>query len=275
MLLRVTPHIFTETSATYSTAVAAQLSLQKNLLLHEVKQVLTPHALLRPGCVGLAPCWVHQHVTHPCIVRGPGRMLHVQHSEQILAACMHIRLMYIRSTVSAHQVNAHQIDTHWVNAHQIDTHQVSAHQAYAHSVNAHLINAHHFRSMHIKSAHIRSMHIGSMHISSMHIRPMHIRPMHIRLIHIRSMHGRSMHIRSMHIPDLDSIHRHQQCHQHHHQQRVCVAPQCSSSLQYLSCRHQVVNGFRCLVIEAGSKQIPVASVGAARPSLPLVGLTKG
>ncbi len=98
-------------------------------------------------------------------------MLHVQHSEQILATCMHIRSMHIRS-------------------------------------------------MHIRSMHIRSMHIRSMHIKSMHIWSMHIRPMHIR---------------SMHIADFDSNHRHQQCHQHHHQQRVSVTPQCIS-LQHLSCR---------------------------------------
>jgi len=84
-----------------------------------------------------------------------------------------------------------------------------------------------------------------------------------------------MHFRSMHITDFDNNQCHQQCHQHHHQQRVCVTPQCNSSLQYLSCRLKGLNGFWCCLIEAESKQVPFVSVGAARPSLPLVGLTKG
>ncbi len=168
--LKVTPHAYTETSATHSTAVAALLSLQKNLLLHEVKQILAPHALLRPGCVGLAPCWVHQHVTHPCIVRGPGRMLHVQHSEQILATCMHIRLIHIRSMHirsihirstpmrlihirsmhirpmhirSVHIRLIHEINARPVNAHQANAYQVSAHLVNASQANALQVNAHH------------------------------------------------------------------------------------------------------------------------------------
>ena len=254
---QVTSRAFTETSVTYSTAVAALLSMQQNLLLHEVKQILAPHALLRPGCVGLAPCWVHQHVAHPCIVRGPCRMVHVQHSEQILATCMHIRSMHTWSIhiwlihpVNAHPVNAHPVNAHLVNAHQFNAHQTNAHQVNAYQINAHPADAH------VVNAHQFNAHQSNAHLVNAHV----------------VMHIRRMHIRSMHIADFDNNHRHQQCHQHHHQQRICVVPRCNSSLQYLSCRHQVVHGFQCFVIDEGSKRIPFASVGAARPSLPLVGL---